>query len=79
MAARYDLLTDAVQTVFAINCEVLETEVKVEGIYLEPLIQSPTIELRGEDRTVTIELPNTLLNRPRSMYAKEVIFPIFGE
>jgi hypothetical protein len=75
----HDLLTDAINTVFAINCSVEGSTLHCGALYLEPLVQSHRIRLAYEGATVKVEIPPELVNQPTPFKAWDVSLPISDE
>ncbi len=75
----HDLLLDAINSVFAVNCRVEGTTLHCGALYLDPLIQSQHIRLAYEDANVQIELPLELLNQSAPFRAWSVELPIVDE
>jgi hypothetical protein len=72
----HDLLLDAINTVFAVNCVVEGSTLHCGALYLEPLVQSQFIRLAYGDASVEIEIPTELVNQPTPYRAWQVTLPI---
>lgn len=76
---QYDLLTDALHTVFAVNCRVEGTTLHCGALYLEPLIPSQGIRLADETASLQVELPAEVLNQAVPHRAWSVTLPLCNE
>lgn len=77
----YDLLTDPIYTVFAVDCRVdyVTKHLEVGALWLDPLIQDSEILLQGADLEVRIELPPELLHQPNPRALWQVQVPLFDD
>lgn len=73
-----DLLTDPINTVFAVNCRIENNMLHCGALYLDPLIQSAVIRLTHKRDTIHVQLPPETLNRPDSFRAWDVQLPILS-
>ena len=65
----YDLLLDPINTIFAVNCQLMPQSLRVGAIYIEPLLTSTVVTLSDGDVTITVDLPPELLNQMRPKFA----------
>lgn len=76
---QHDLLIDAINTVFAVNCVVEGSTLHCGALYLEPLVQSQFIRLASSDASVEIEIPTELVDQPTPYRAWQVTLPLRDE
>lgn len=75
----YDLLTDPINTVFAVNCTLENGLLHCGALYLDPLIQSDTIRLSHEGDMIRVKLPPEALNLSDPFRAWEVDLPVLSD
>ena len=75
----YDLLLDPINTIFCVNCQLMESSLRVGAIYLEPLLTSTIVSLSDGSDTIVIDLPPELLNRTKPQFAWQVEFHLHVE
>lgn len=68
----YDLLMNADQTVYAVNCRVEGTTLHCGALYLEPLIPEQLTRLAYNEERFDVQLPEDLLNQPTPIRAWSV-------
>lgn len=72
----YKLLIDPICTIFMIDCTQGPEYLHIGAMYIEPLIQSPIVQLSSDTATLTVSLPENLLHRPTPTRAWNVELPI---
>lgn len=75
----YDLLMNADQTVYAVNCRVEGTTLHCGALYLEPLIPHHSIRLAYGDAIVDVDIPPEFVNQGSPYRAWEIELPIQNE
>ena len=75
MDGQYDLLSNPINTCWAINCVVGEDSVRIGAFYLEPNIPTPNIRLTHNDEHITVALPEEYLKRREALRAWNIELP----
>lgn len=73
---KIDLLTDPIFTVIAVNCHISDGKLFCGGLYLDPLIPQPVIQLSHTGGKIHVQLPLHTLNRPATFRAWDVELPL---
>jgi len=68
----HELLVDAANSIFAVNCEVQGTTLHCGALYIDPLMPFQSIRLADSSASIEIELPEELLNQPSAIRAWEI-------
>ena len=76
MSKHFDLLLDPINTLFCVNCELMEDHLRVGAIYCEPLLTSKIVTLSDGTDRISIVLPVQLLNQSKPRSAWQVCFPL---
>lgn len=75
----YDLLLDPINTIFCVNCQLMEASLRVGAIYLEPLLTSTIVTLSDGTDKIVIDLPPELLNQTKPRFAWQMEFHLHVE
>ena len=73
---QHDLLMDAAHMVFAVNCQVQGDSLHCGALYLEPLVPFKSIRLAYETASVTVELPDELVNQAEPFRSWAIELPL---
>ena len=73
---QHDILMDAAHMIYAINCRVEDATLHCGALYLEPLIPFKSIRLAYDAASVTVELPEELVNQAEPFRLWSVELPI---
>lgn len=73
---QHDLLMDAAHMVYAVNCQEQEGILRCGALYLEPLVPFKTIRLAYQGASVSVELPDELVNQPEPFRSWSIDLPL---
>ena len=69
---QYDLLTDTIQTTYAVNCRVEGTTLHCGALYLEPQIPFESIRLAHKTGSLEVQLPAELRHQAQAILAWDI-------